>query len=43
MEGTGGEADVVGQDQKTGEYFFDCSAESPKGREPFVTTLKRWS
>ncbi|MEP6663455.1 MAG: DUF4256 domain-containing protein, partial [Verrucomicrobiota bacterium] len=25
--------DVVGQDKKTGEYiFFDCSAESPKGR-----------
>lgn len=33
MEKTGGEPDVVGQDQKTGEYiFFDCSAESPKGR-----------
>lgn len=33
MEATGGEPDVVGQDEKTGEYiFFDCSAESPKGR-----------
>ena len=33
MERTGGEPDVVGQDEKTGEYFFyDCSAESPKGR-----------
>ncbi len=33
MEVTGGEPDVVGQDKKTGEYmFFDCSAESPKGR-----------
>ncbi len=33
MEMTGGEPDVVGQDTKTGEYlFFDCSAESPKGR-----------
>ncbi len=33
MENTGGEPDVVGQDQKTGEYiFFDCSDESPKGR-----------
>jgi hypothetical protein len=42
MERTGGEPDVVGYDQsafkaakagKTGEYiFFDCSAESPKGR-----------
>ena len=33
MERTGGEPDVIGQDQKTGEYiFYDCSAESPKGR-----------
>ena len=33
MERTGGEPDVVGHDQKTGEYiFFDCSAESPNGR-----------
>lgn len=33
MERTGGEPDVVGLDQKTGEYiFFDCSAESPAGR-----------
>jgi hypothetical protein len=33
MERTGGEPDVVGQDRKTGEYiFYDCSAESPKGR-----------
>jgi hypothetical protein len=33
MERTGGEPDVVGHDQKTGEYVFcDCSAESPKGR-----------
>jgi Protein of unknown function (DUF4256) len=33
MEKTGGEPDVVGQDAKTGEYlFFDCSAETPKGR-----------
>src|SRR5688572_17591771 len=33
MERTGGEPDVVGHDQKTGEYiFFDCSPESPKGR-----------
>src|SRR5438094_10486351 len=33
MERTGGESDVVGHDKKTGEYvFFDCSAESPKGR-----------
>lgn len=38
MERTGGEPDVVipiviGNDKKTGEYiFYDCSAESPKGR-----------
>jgi hypothetical protein len=33
MEKTGGEPDVVGHDKKTGEYiFFDCSAETPKGR-----------
>jgi len=33
MEITGGEPDVVGYDQKTDEYiFYDCSAESPKGR-----------
>jgi hypothetical protein len=33
MERTGGEPDVVGHDKMTGEYiFYDCSAESPKGR-----------
>lgn len=33
MEKTGGEPDVVGRDQETGEYlFFDCSRESPKDR-----------
>jgi Protein of unknown function (DUF4256) len=33
MESTGGEPDVVGRDRTTGEYiFYDCSAESPKGR-----------
>ena len=33
MESTGGEPDVVGLDKKSGEYiFYDCSAESPKGR-----------
>src|SRR6202795_4934797 len=33
MERTGGGPDVVGHDKKTGEYiFYDCSAESPKGR-----------
>jgi hypothetical protein len=33
MERTGGEPDVVGHDERTGEFIlFDCSAESPKGR-----------
>jgi hypothetical protein len=33
MERTGGEPDIVGLDEETGEYIFcDCSAESPKGR-----------
>jgi len=33
METTEGEPDVVGYDEQTGEYiFYDCSAESPKGR-----------
>ena len=33
MEKTGGEPDVVGYDKKTDEYiFYDCAAESPKGR-----------
>lgn len=33
MERTGGEPDVVAHNKETDEYFFyDCSAESPKGR-----------
>ena len=33
MESSGGEPDVVGYDEKTGEYiFYDCSAETPEGR-----------
>ncbi len=33
MERTGGEPDVVCHDKKAGEYiFYDCSAESPRGR-----------
>jgi hypothetical protein len=33
MERTGGEPDLVGHDKKTGEYiFYDCAADSPKGR-----------
>ena len=34
MERTGGEPDVVGRDETTGEFlFYDCSVESPKGRK----------
>lgn len=41
MEVTGGEPDVVGQDEKTGEYiFYDCSAESPKGRRSVCYDLE---
>jgi len=33
MERTCGEPDVIGRDEKAGEYIFcDCAAESPKGR-----------
>ncbi len=33
MENTGGEPDIVSYDKETDEYiFYDCSAESPKGR-----------
>lgn len=33
MERTGGEPDVIEHDKKKDEYiFYDCSAESPKGR-----------
>jgi hypothetical protein len=33
MEASGGEPDVVGRDGKTKEIlFFDCAAETPKGR-----------
>ena len=36
MERTGGEPDVVGFDKKTSRFiFYDCSAESPKGRRSF--------
>jgi hypothetical protein len=36
MERTGGEPDVVGHDKKSGEtIFYDCSAQSPKGRVSF--------
>ena len=41
MESSGGEPDVVGQDKKSGAYiFFDCAAESPKGRRSFCYDRK---
>ncbi len=41
MERTGGEPDVVGYDKKTGEFiFYDCSAESPKGRRSLCYDAK---
>src|SRR5262245_13727799 len=43
MERTGGEPDVVGHDKKTGEYvFFDCSAETPKGRVSVCYDREGW-
>ncbi|GAB4002025.1 DUF4256 domain-containing protein [Spirosoma daeguense] len=43
MELTGGEPDVVGYDQQTGEYiFYDCSAESPKGRRSACFDRAAW-
>jgi hypothetical protein len=43
MEKTGGEPDVVGFEKKTGEYvFYDCSAESPKGRRSLCYDRRAW-
>ncbi|MBA4147433.1 MAG: DUF4256 domain-containing protein [Verrucomicrobia bacterium] len=43
MESSGGEPDVVGLDKKTGEYvFYDCSAESPKGRVSVCYDREGW-
>ena len=43
MERTGGEPDVVSHDQKTGEYiFYDCAAESPKGRRSLCYDRAAW-
>lgn len=43
MERTGGEPDVVGYDKKTGEcLFYDCSAESPKGRRSACYDREGW-
>ena len=43
MERTGGEPDVVGIDKKSGEFiFFDCSAETPKGRRSLCYDRAAW-
>jgi hypothetical protein len=43
METTGGEPDVVRYDKATDEYiFYDCSAESPKGRRSVCYDLEGW-
>jgi Protein of unknown function (DUF4256) len=43
MEETGGEPDVVGFDTEGGAYiFYDCSAESPKGRRSLCYDLEAW-
>ena len=43
MERTGGEPDVVAYDEKTGEYtFYDCAAESPKGRRSLCYDNAAW-
>nr|WP_276901175.1 DUF4256 domain-containing protein [Pedobacter kyonggii] len=41
MEITGGEPDIVDYDKETSEYiFYDCSAESPKGRRSICYDLE---
>ncbi|MCG9970933.1 DUF4256 domain-containing protein [Christiangramia crocea] len=43
MENTGGEPDVVGHDEDADEYiFYDCSAESPKGRRSTCYDREAW-
>lgn len=43
MEESGGEPDVVGRDDDSGEYlFFDCAAESPKGRRSLCYDRPAW-
>ena len=44
MERTGGEPDVIGRDNKTGEYVFAIVRRKvQRAAEVFVTTAKRWS
>jgi len=43
MENSGGEPDVVGYDKNTDKYvFYDCSAESPKGRRSLCYDRAAW-
>jgi len=43
MDRTGGEPDVVGFDEKSGEFiFYDCSPESPKGRRSLCYDREAW-
>jgi len=43
MERTGGEPDVVAFDKSSGEFaFYDCSAESPKGRRSYCYDGAAW-
>ncbi|MEZ4897212.1 MAG: DUF4256 domain-containing protein [Saprospiraceae bacterium] len=43
MEETGGEPDVIGRDEQSGEYlFYDCAAESPKGRRSLCYDRAAW-
>jgi hypothetical protein len=43
MERTGGEPDVIAFDKKSGEFvFYDCSAESPKGRRSLCYDRAAW-
>lgn len=43
MERTGGEPDVIGQDEKTKEYIFvDCSTQSPSGRRSLCYDRESW-
>ena len=43
MERSGGEPDVIGVDEASGEVIFcDCSAESPEGRRSLCYDQKAW-
>lgn len=43
MESTGGEPDVVGHDKRSGAFiFFDCAAETPKGRVSVCYDREGW-